>query len=223
MIAEVQNRLRAAGLEVVDRIQVDPANATFVLFESDSVRKAEKAVELVDVLGFVLPIVTIVALAGCLLLAERRWAMVIRAGVGTAVAMVLALVVFSVVRDRYLDALGPGRNVDALAATFDIVTRNLQEAVRVTAIAGLMVAGFAALASSALIRQPRVVTFAARYRKAFVGGILAIACVVLVAVDQVSLGLAIGTGLLALAAVLVVTWLAKLPVVARPPPAESPA
>jgi hypothetical protein len=222
IISEVQTRLNDAGLDVVNRIRIDPERATFVLFESDSVRRAQGAIELLDILGIVLPIVTIVALAGCLLVAERPWPMVIRAGVGTAVTMALALVVLSVVRDQYIDALNTGRDVDALAAAFDIVIRTLRETVRVSAFAGLAVAGFAALASSALIRQPRIVTLVARYRTASIGVILAVACVVLAAVDRVSLELAIGTGLLALAAIVTVTWLARLPVVA-PLETDSPA
>jgi hypothetical protein len=220
-VAQVEERLRAAGLDVVDRIQIDPARATFVLFESETLRRAQEGIELLDTLAIVLPVVTLLAFAGCLLVATDRVRMLTRAGVGTAVTMVLALVVLAVVRSSYLDTMGSGRNVDALAAAFDIVLRTLREALRITAITGLMVAGVGALVSSSLIRRPQVVMFVARYRAAFIGGILAIACVALVAVDHVSAGLAIGVGLLALVAVLVVAWLARLPVIA-PAAADGP-
>jgi len=213
-IAKVEDRLRAAGLEVVDRIQIDPARATFVLYESDAVRKAEDGLEMLETLAIVLPIVTLAALVGCLLLAYRRLRMLIWVGLGMATALALTVVALSEVRDRYLEGLPADRSADAFAAAFDIILRDLKQAVKVLAIAGVVVAGFAALASSSLVREPRLVTFVARYRNAFIGATVGVVCITLVAVDQVSLEMAIGIGLLALAAVLAVIWLARLPVTA---------
>lgn len=210
-IARVEDRLRAAGLDVVDRIEIDPASATFILLESEPLQQAENAIELLDTLAIVLPIVTLLALIGCLLLSEQRGRMVTWAALGTAVSMAVFLAVLSVAENRYLNSLGAGRSVEAMAAIFETVTRGLRAAIRSTAMVGLLVAGTFALVSLDAVRQPRVVTFLSRYRAAFVGGILAIACTALVADDHVELAQAFWIGLVAVMAVAVVVWLASLP------------
>jgi hypothetical protein len=207
LIARVKGELQTAGVDVADRIQVDPANATFVLFESNDIGEAQEAIEQLETLAIVLPIITIIALAGCLLLAHDRSRMLVWVGLGAAVTMVGALVAFSVGRDRYLDDLGTGRNSAAIAAAFDIVFRDLRDAIRWTVIAGLTLSGLATVASSNVLRQPRVVTAVTRYHYGLIGGCIAIACMVMIAADELSLALATVVILLSTAAVLTVFWL----------------
>ncbi|HYI23815.1 MAG TPA: hypothetical protein VD767_00260 [Thermomicrobiales bacterium] len=212
LIAQVDARLQSRGLAIFDRIQVDPAQATFVIFESDAARKAERGIELVETLSIVLPLVTIIALAGCLLMADRRWRMMAWIGIGAAVSMILLLVVLSVLRERYLDGLGAGRSVDANEAALDIFFRAFHKAVRVTAGIGLVVAAFAAVISSDFIRQPRVIEFISRYRNGLVGAIVGIACLGLVVADQLSYGMAIGIGLVVLAIIMLLVWISRISV-----------
>jgi hypothetical protein len=226
LVAQVQERLSASGLEAVSRIQIDPARATIVLFESETLATMEWAMDLLDTLAIVLPVVTLVALVGCLLLARDRWGMAMWAALGVAIGMVLLVVGLRIAREAILDDLPPERSVAAVASLFDIVTRNLRDAARLLVLIALVVAGFCGLVGSSWVRQPRVVTFVARYRAALVGGIVAVACVVLVAADEVSLGLAIGIGVVALAGIASVIWLARLPLPPAeqdvPPPAPGP-
>jgi hypothetical protein len=209
LIARVKGELQTAGVDVADRIQIDPANATFVLFVSTDIRDAQEAIKQLETLAIVLPIITISALAVCLLIARDRSRMLTWVGLGTALTMVGALVVFSVARDRYLEDLGTGRNSGALAAAFDIVFRSLRDAVRWTVIVGLSLSGLAAMASSNVLRQARVVTAVARYRYGLIGSTIAIACLVIVAADELSFALATVVTLLSVASVLTVFWLAQ--------------
>jgi hypothetical protein len=211
LISEVTNRLRESGLTVIDRIQVDPARATFVLFESEALAEAQWAIEMLDVLAVALPVVAVASLVGCLLLAERRWAMLLWSGIGVAIGMVVLLVVLSALRDRYLEGLGLDRNNAAATAVFDIVSRALRDTARSLTLGGLLVAGVAAIASSAWLRQPGIVSFVARYRSGLLAGVLAAICVVLVGVEELSAGLVVGVGVIGLAIVLGLFWVSRFP------------
>jgi hypothetical protein len=225
LVARVNERLQASGFNLVSQIQIDPARATYVLFESDTIADIQWALEWLDPLAIILPVVSLVALIGCLLLARDRWSMAMWAALGVAIGMVLLLVGLRIAREAILDNLPPERSSAAVASVFDIVTRNLRDAARLLALLSLIVGGFCGLAGSSWVRQPGVVTFVARYRAALLGGIVAVACVVLVAADEVSPRLAIGIGVVALASIVSVIWISRLPVPAvahAPPPPAAP-
>lgn len=223
LVTQVNERLQASGFDAVSRIQVDPARATFVLFESETLADIQQGLEWLDTLAIVLPVVTLVALAGCLVLARDRWGMAMWAALGVAIGMVLLALGLQIGREAVLDALPPERSTAAVASVFDIVGRELRDWARLLTVLSLVVAAACGIAGSAWIRQARVVTFFARYRAALIGGIVAASCLALtVPAGDVSPRTALGVGIVALAGVIAVIWVSRLRVTGMVPGVVDP-
>jgi hypothetical protein len=200
-LTSVQDRLSAAGLDAVNRIEIDPDRARIVLFESDGLAKAQRLIDNLTTLSIVLPMLTLLALAGCLVLAPGRWGMVVRAGIGATVAMVVLVVLIAIGRRLTIDALGPDANPQAATDLFEIVLRGLRKAARLTAGAGLVVAAIGWTETSAFLRRPDVVGFVRRYRGAMVAALIVVPCLGILLVDDPDLVRSIGVIVLALVAI----------------------
>jgi len=200
-LTSVQDRLSAAGLDAVNRIEIDPDRARIVLFESDGLAKAQRLIDNLTTLSIVLPLLTLLALAGCLVLAPGRWGMVVRAGIGATVAMVVLVVLIAIGRRLTIDALGPDANPQAATDLFEIVLRGLRKAARLTAGAGLVVAAIGWTETSAFLRRPDVVGFVRRYRGAMVAALIVVPCLGILLVDDPDLVRSIGVIVLAAVAI----------------------
>jgi hypothetical protein len=200
-LTTVQDRLSAAGLDVVDRIEIDPDRARIVLFESDGLAKAQRLIDNLTTLSIVLPLLTLLALAGCLVLAPQRWAMVVWVGIGATVAMVVLVILAAIGRRLTIDALGPDANLQAATDLFEIVLRGLRQAARITAGAGLVVAAIGWTETSAFMRRPEVVGFVRRYRGAMVAALIILPCLGILLVDDPDLVRSIGVIVLAIVAI----------------------
>ena len=92
LITAVVDRLRARGIDVFDRLQLDQIDTTFVIFESEDLASVQRLVELLEAAAIVLPIVALVALVGYVVLSrDRRRAIIVgrcrsRGGDGVAAA-----------------------------------------------------------------------------------------------------------------------------------------
>lgn len=85
IVAAVKEQLTAQGFALADRIpEVD---RTIVVAQSDELGQARTAYQVLDVLGFILPWVSIALLAVGVVVARRKARALIWAGVGLAVAM----------------------------------------------------------------------------------------------------------------------------------------
>jgi hypothetical protein len=112
----------------------------FVLLDSEQLRKAQRAVDLLDKLAVVLPIVTVAFLAIAVFLSPKRRRTVLRAGLGIAFAMALILIAFNLGRSFYLDALPSDVSQGAAASVYDQLLGFLRTSLRAGFTLGIVVA-----------------------------------------------------------------------------------
>lgn len=136
---KVLERLKSLGAGIFDSVSGQPVPRQLVLFESESLTKAQSAVELLDTLAWALPILTLVSFAGAIALSPDRRRTVLRSAVGVVVAMALLLTAFNLGRAAYLDAV-KAVNRDAAAAVYDQMLRFLRLSARTVFALGLVTA-----------------------------------------------------------------------------------
>ncbi len=131
--------LAARGLSVFNKIP-NYTGAPFVLFQSDQLAKLQRWIRFLNHLALVLPIVSVLLLAGAVLLARDRRRGVVHAASGLAVSMALLLVAANVGRNQYLSSLKASQPKDATAAIIDTVDAALLDTVRTVLIIAAVVA-----------------------------------------------------------------------------------
>jgi len=161
LITVVKQQLVAAGFDLAARIP--EVHASFVLFQSVDIGRAQRGFHLLNVLGLWLPVIAVVLLAvGVYVAADHRQALV-GAGVGVAVAMVALALGLALFRAAYLDALPATVNHDAAAVLYDAIVRFLRLGLRSVLVLALVVASGAKLAGPSVT--------AVRTRRGLVRGI----------------------------------------------------
>jgi len=140
----VKNTLVDKGFQLASRIPT--VNATFTIFQSKDVSKVQSAYNLLDKLGYWLPFILIALAALGIYIAPNHRGAFIGAGIGVALAMLLAAILLQVVRRAYLDGVPQDVLPPAAAASlYDTVIRYLREAIRAGFLVGLIVAAGAFL------------------------------------------------------------------------------
>lgn len=147
LLDNIKSQLSVRGVNIFQNVSLGDTGFKFTIFESQSITKAQAALNLLDKLAYWLPVMALVLLGVAVWLSSSRAATVFRISLGVAAGMALLLVVLAVVRGRYLDAVNSSGTVDAPAATafFDIIIGSLKTAVRRAFAGSLLVAfiGFA--------------------------------------------------------------------------------
>lgn len=134
---QAKQALDAHGITVFDKV---PAKApTLVLFRSSQVTKVQSLVRFLNRLAVVLPLLTLLAYVGVVLLTRDRRRGLVRAAAGLALSMALVLVVAAVARNQYLSSLHPDQPKDAAAAVFDAIAALLLDSVRTLLIIAVLV------------------------------------------------------------------------------------
>jgi hypothetical protein len=143
-IQTVKAQLVAAGFTLAERIP--QVNASFVLFQSKDIARAQSAFHLLTTLGNWLPFVALFLLALGVYVAKDHRRALIGAGLGVATAMLLLAVGLTVFRSIYLDAV-PADVLphDAAAVLYDTILRFLRAGLRTVFVLGLVVAAGAFL------------------------------------------------------------------------------
>jgi hypothetical protein len=137
--AVAKQDLVARGLTIAGKIPI--VHATFALFPSKNLVKAQKAYRLINDLKIVLPILTLVLLGLGVLIARRLRRALIGAGLGFAASMLVLAAGLLIARALYLNSVPAGTlPPDAAAAAFDIVVRFIKTVLRTLLVAGLVVA-----------------------------------------------------------------------------------
>jgi hypothetical protein len=137
--AVAKQDLVARGLTIAGKIPI--VHATFALFPSKNLVKAQKAYRLINDLKIVLPIVTLVLLGLGVFIARRPRRALIGAGLGFAASMVVLGAALLIARNLYLNGVPAGTlPPDAAAAAFDILVRFIKTALRTLLVVGLVVA-----------------------------------------------------------------------------------
>jgi hypothetical protein len=137
--AVAKQDLVARGLTIAGKIPI--VHATFALFPSKNLAKAQKAYRLINDLKIVLPIATLVLLGLGVLIARRPRRALIGAGLGFAASMLVLAAGLLIARNLYLNGVPAGTlPPDAAAAAFDILVRFIKTALRTLLVVGLVVA-----------------------------------------------------------------------------------
>jgi hypothetical protein len=150
--AVAKQDLVARGLTIAGKIPI--VHATFALFPSKNLAKAQKAYRLINDLKIVLPILTLVLLGLGVFAARGRRRALIGAGLGFAASMLVLGAGLAIARALYLNSVPASASADAAAAAFDILVRFIKTALRTLLVVGLIVAvgAFFAGPSAAAVR-----------------------------------------------------------------------
>src|SRR5215469_2388038 len=143
-IKVAQDNLADRGLEFLRKLPTP--NATFALFPSKTLVKAQTGYRLVNDLKIVLPIVCLLLIAAGVYVARNHRRALIGAGLGFAASMLVLAAGLLIVRGAYLNAVPSGTlPSDAAAAAYDIMVRFIRLALRALLLVGLLVAAGALL------------------------------------------------------------------------------
>ncbi len=136
--AVAKQDLVARGLTIAGKIPI--VHATFALFPSKNLTKAQSAYRLINDLKIVLPIVTLVLLGLGVAAARGHRRALIGAGLGFAASMLVLGAGLAVARAFYLNSVPASASAAAAAAAFDILVRFIRTALRTLLVVGLIVA-----------------------------------------------------------------------------------
>jgi hypothetical protein len=136
--AVAKQDLVAHGLTIAGKIPI--VHATFALFPSKNLAKAQKAYRLINDLKIVLPILTLLLLGLGVLTARGHRRALIGAGLGFAASMLVLGAGLAIARAFYLNSVPASASADAAAAAFDILVRFIKTALRTLLVVGLIVA-----------------------------------------------------------------------------------
>jgi hypothetical protein len=236
IVQKVQQRLEQRGVDVLSNVDPSRLNRDIVLVDSSGLRRAQSAVDALDTLAIVLPIVTVLVLGLAVILSRNRRKTLLHAGLGVALAVGLVLVAVALGRTVYLDALGSGVNRDTAGVVYDQLVSFLHLALRTVFVVGIVVAIGAALAGPGALAtriregalsltrrggttgEPSAVgTFAARHRSALRILILAAGFVVLVALSHPGPWAVVAVAATVVLLLLLLEWIANRG--SAPPPA----
>lgn len=146
-IEATKQRLVDNGFSFAQRIP--EVNATFMIFQSDDLGKAQHAFALLDTLATVLPILVILLVLGAVWVSPSRRRTWIAAGLGVAISMVVLGLSLNLARPFYLDAIpSDAIPASAAAAIYDDLTAYLRIALRAVLVTSL------AIAIAALLMAP---------------------------------------------------------------------
>jgi hypothetical protein len=141
VVDRVNKRLSSLGINVFSNSSATRVSRRFVLFQSEDLKSAQSAIDLLQKLSIVLPIVMLVLFAAAIALSRNRRKTVLHAGLGFSAGMLVVLTAFNLGRVAYLDAVtSPTLPRDAAAAAYDQLLTFLRLSARSLFVLGLVVA-----------------------------------------------------------------------------------
>jgi hypothetical protein len=241
-VDRVKQALDDRGLERVAAAIPASVDGQVPLIKSDGFVKARRGVHLIERLAIILPILALLALAGHVLLSRPRRRGLLRVGIGLIVTSLLLLALVGIGRSLYLDAIS--QNVlprDAAADIFDALIALLRAAVRIVAIAAVVITLIAVVLGRAgdiaaatrkgfgALTTDRRVTWVAAHRGLLQGLVAGLGALVLFAWDPPTAPVVLIDAALVAGAVALIAAVARMPaareaaVTAAPrPPAAAP-
>ncbi|MEU9734222.1 hypothetical protein [Streptomyces sp. NPDC048002] len=138
VVDRLKERLVDDGLTVAGNIPEIHTDITVV--QSEDIGKVRTGFRLLQLVGFWLPVLSVLLIAGGVAVAVRRRRALVAGALGFAFAVGLLGVALSVFRVVYLDALPPGVSQSAAGSVYDTLVRYLRVAVRVGIVLGVVVA-----------------------------------------------------------------------------------
>ncbi len=214
----VEKVLDKKGIRLFDGVS-SPASLT--LFQSSQLVRLQGLTRTLDRLYVLLPIITLLLVAGAIALARDRRRGLVRAASGLALSMALVLVVASLGRSHYLSSLGPTQSRPATEAVIDTVSASLLDTVRTLFVVAAVIVLVAVAVGNSSVRawmvdrhKPSWMTggpvhdFAAAHRRGLQWGVIGLAMLLLVVWNQPTALVAVVVVLVALALVALIGLLA---------------
>jgi hypothetical protein len=139
VIEKVNEKLTDLGVDVFD--DETKERGELVLFQSEDLTKIQGAVDLLDQIAVILPILLLVLLIAAIALSGNRRRTVLRAAIGIAISAALVLIVFNLLRTVYLDAVESASvDRDAADAVYEQILQFLRLSLRTTFVVAIVVA-----------------------------------------------------------------------------------
>lgn len=180
------------------RINLPVEQTVIVLYSSDALASATRVLEIIDTLAIVLPVVTLIAFSGALIIANDRMAALKQTGLATGISIAILLIALTAGRTWFI-ARQEAALRDFLDAGIRIVLADLLVALRLFALAGIALAGVVTAGRSKYARDPRVQAFMREHRQLIAGGVLGGAILALILTDYPPMWLSIGALILIVA------------------------
>jgi hypothetical protein len=139
LVAKVQQELESRGIDVFSGAS-NRVKKEIVLVDSDELKQVQGLTNLLQKLGYILPIVTLLVFAAAIALSGNRRRTVLRAALGVALTMAVLAVLFNAGRHFYLDALPDRVNRPAATAIYDQLLSFLRASLRTAFVVALLIA-----------------------------------------------------------------------------------
>ncbi len=140
-VDRVRKRLEGIGVDVFSGADAKRVSPRFVLFQSEDLKSAQSATDLLQKLAVVLPVLTLLLFAAAIALSRNRRKTVLHAGLGFSVGMLVILTAFNVGRSFYLDAVTTATLTQAAAgAAYDQLLSFLRLSARSGFVLGIIIA-----------------------------------------------------------------------------------
>ncbi|MFB6893254.1 hypothetical protein ACFCX4_28515 [Kitasatospora sp. NPDC056327] len=137
MVERVKTSLVDAGFAPAAKIP--QVHTDFVVFSSPDLAKIKGGFRLLEILGWWLPVITVLVAAAAVLTAFNRRRALVGAAVGIALAMLLLGIALTVFRSYFLDHLPADASPAAAGAVYDAVVDYLRVGVRAVGFLALLV------------------------------------------------------------------------------------
>jgi hypothetical protein len=137
LIHTVKQQLTASGFNLAAKIP--ETNASFVLFQSSNLTKAQSGFNLLNKLGIWLPIIVLVLIAIGVYAAKSHRRALIGACLGVGAGMIVLALGLALFRSAYLNALPANVSHDAAAVAYDTLVRFLRLGLRSVLVLALVI------------------------------------------------------------------------------------
>ncbi|MEU5249808.1 hypothetical protein AB0G81_38190, partial [Streptomyces asoensis] len=161
VVDQVKQRLVDSGMTVAGKIP--EIHTDFTVVESQDIGKVKTYFRVLQLVGFWLPVISVLLVAAGVLVSAHRRRVLIVAALCFAFATLLLGVALTVFRVVYLDALPAGVSQPAAGSLYDTLTRFLRTSVRSVVALCVVIA----LASASWPYSQRLEAFRARTRWGF--------------------------------------------------------
>ncbi|QES52168.1 hypothetical protein DEJ50_04725 [Streptomyces venezuelae] len=138
VIEEVKQRLVDEGMTVAGKIP--EVHTDFTVVRSDDIGKVKTGFRLLQITGNWLPVLSVLLVAGGVLLSRHRRRVLVVAALAFAFAVLMLGAALTVFRVVYLNALPDTVSQPAAGSVYDALTRYLRTTVRMTVVLGVVIA-----------------------------------------------------------------------------------
>jgi hypothetical protein len=140
LIDVVQDRLGPTALALFEEVPLPEDSGKLVIYEAAKFAELQRAVTILDRLGWLLPLLSLIAFAVAVWVSLWRRRTLLYSGIGLAITMLLSLLVFRLVRQGVLNQIVNGLYRAAAEAIWSIVLSGLFTQTIVLLVVGIIIA-----------------------------------------------------------------------------------